>query len=67
MISRNLSRRLERLEEELAPMEVVTVLQIVGVSPDGSQKNGPRFEVRVRRPTAARLPRSPSDLSSRFR
>jgi hypothetical protein len=50
MMNRNLTRRLERLEEELGPLEVLRVLQIVAVSPDGSRKNGPRFEVRVRRP-----------------
>jgi hypothetical protein len=38
------------LEEELAPLEVLRVLQIVSVDSDGSRKNGPRFEVPVRRP-----------------
>jgi|HubBroStandDraft_4_1064222.scaffolds.fasta_scaffold2367287_1 hypothetical protein len=50
MMNRNLSRRLERLEEQLAPLEVLTVLQFVGVSPDGSRTKGPRFEVKGRRP-----------------
>lgn len=40
-ISKSLSRRLERLEEELAPFEVLRVLQIVSVDSDGSPKNGP--------------------------
>jgi hypothetical protein len=50
MMNRNLARRLERLEEELAPLEVVTVLHIFGVNPDGSRTEGYRFEVKARRP-----------------
>ena len=45
MISSKLTRRLEELEARLAPAGPPHVIQIVFVSPDGSQKDGPRFVV----------------------
>jgi hypothetical protein len=45
MMSKALSRRLERLEEEMKPVGEPKVIQVVFVSPDGTKKNGPRFEI----------------------
>jgi len=47
MISKNLARRLERLEERLAPAnEEPTVLKIILVSPDGQRvDSGIEFKV----------------------
>jgi hypothetical protein len=44
MITRNITRRLERLEEE-TPVGEPKVLQVVFVSPDGTEKDGPRVEI----------------------
>jgi hypothetical protein len=41
----SLARRLERLEEETPPQGETRVFQIVFVSPDGTKKEGPRFEI----------------------
>jgi hypothetical protein len=48
MISRNLTRRLEELEARTAPAEPI-IIEITYVSPDGSEVEGPRFEVPTRR------------------
>jgi hypothetical protein len=45
MIGRNLTGRLERLETRLMPAAEPVIVQITYVSPDGSEENGPRFEV----------------------
>jgi len=45
MISRNLTRRLEELEARQAPPGEPLILQIVGVSPNGSKTDGPTFIV----------------------
>jgi hypothetical protein len=45
MIKRNLTRRLERLEEETKPVGEPRGIQVVFVRPDGTEKNGPRFEI----------------------
>jgi hypothetical protein len=44
MITRNLTRRLERLEEELIPAGEPKVIQIVFVDSDGSRELGQRLE-----------------------
>jgi hypothetical protein len=44
MINRNLSRRLERLEEVITPETVRRVWQIVIVEPDGSRREGEKIE-----------------------
>jgi len=43
MISRNLSRRLERPETRLRPAGEPLTIQVRYVSPDGSVVDGPRF------------------------
>ena len=45
MMSRNLSRRLERLETRLAPAGESVTLQVWFTSPDGSAVDGPRFTI----------------------
>ena len=45
MITRNLARRLERLETRLVPAGEPLVIQVHFVSPDGSRVDGPRFTV----------------------
>jgi len=40
-----LVRRLEELEARIAPPREPLILQIVGVSPDGSKTDGPTFIV----------------------
>jgi hypothetical protein len=45
MISRKLTRRLEELEARLAPPAEPLIAQIVYVSPDGSEEDGPRYEL----------------------
>jgi hypothetical protein len=47
MISSKLLKRLEELEDRLAPAVETVTLQIIGVSPDGSKTEGPRFEVQM--------------------
>jgi hypothetical protein len=44
-MTKTLSRRLERLEEQMMPAGEPTVLQIVAVDSNGNRTNGPRFEV----------------------
>jgi hypothetical protein len=44
MISRNLSRRLERLEDLVIPTGPPHVIEIVFVSANGEKELGPRFE-----------------------
>jgi hypothetical protein len=45
MISRNLFRRLERREARLIPTDGPCVLEVVFVSPDGTQTPGLSFEL----------------------
>ena len=45
MSRRNLTRRLEELEARLAPPAEPLVAQIVYVSSDGSEEDGPRYEL----------------------
>jgi hypothetical protein len=42
---KNITRRLERLEEETKPVGEPKVIQVVFVSPDGTEKDGPRYEI----------------------
>jgi hypothetical protein len=44
MISRTLSRRLERLEEQKPSMDVVKVWQIVTIDSDGNREHGPGYQ-----------------------
>jgi hypothetical protein len=57
-IRRILSRRLERLEEELAPLEepMVRVWQIVYLDSDGNTTEGERLEWSPTRPGSTRQP-----------
>jgi hypothetical protein len=43
--SRNITRRLERLEEETLPVGEPTVIQVVFVGADGTEEEGPRVEI----------------------
>jgi hypothetical protein len=43
--SRNIIRRLERLEEETVPVGEPMVTQIIFVSGDGTRTDGPKFEI----------------------
>jgi len=45
MMSRNLTRRLEELEAQIAPAAEPLIIQITYVTPDGSEEDGPRIEV----------------------
>ena len=45
MLSRNLCRRLARLETRLVPAAEPVIVQITYVSPDGSEEDGPRFTI----------------------
>jgi hypothetical protein len=45
MISRSLCRRLERLEERVVPTGIPCILEVIFVSPDGTQRPGPSFEL----------------------
>ena len=45
MTTRNITRRLERLEEETLPAGEPKVIQVVFVSTDGTRKEGPRYEI----------------------
>ena len=45
MMSRNLTRRLERLETRLTPADEPVTLQVRFPSPDGSVVEGPRFTI----------------------
>jgi hypothetical protein len=45
MIRRNLTRRLEELEARTARPAEPMIAQIVYVSPDGSEEDGPRYEL----------------------
>ena len=47
MISRNLSRRLERLEALVIPTGPPHVIQIVFVAPNGEEEPGPTFEIQA--------------------
>jgi hypothetical protein len=53
MITRNLSRRLERLEDRMMPEVVRRVWQIVYVDSDGSRREGEKIEWQAPRPVAA--------------
>jgi hypothetical protein len=45
MIRRNLTRRLEELEARIAPAAEPMIFQIIYVSPNGSEEDGPRFTI----------------------
>jgi hypothetical protein len=49
-MTKTLSRRLERLEEQMMPTGEPTVLQIVCVDSAGNRTDGPKFEVPSYRP-----------------
>ena len=53
MITRNLSRRLERLEEAITPETVRSVWQILIVEPDGSRREGEKIEWQTPKPVPA--------------
>jgi hypothetical protein len=53
MINRNLSRRLERLEEVITPASVRRVWQIVIVDSDGCRRDGEKIEWQAPRPVRA--------------
>ena len=53
MINRNLSRRLERLEEVITPETVRRVWQIVIVDSDGSRREEEKIEWQAPRPVRA--------------
>jgi hypothetical protein len=53
MINRNLSLRLERLEEVITPETVRRVWQIVIVDSDGSRREGEKIEWQAPRPVPA--------------
>jgi hypothetical protein len=53
MMIRNLSWRLERLEEQVAPLEARKAWRIIFVDSDGSRTDGPIIEWLARRPPAA--------------
>src|SRR5260370_19107627 len=44
-MTKTLSRRLERLEEQMMPISEPTVLQIVYVDSAGNRTDGPKFEI----------------------
>jgi hypothetical protein len=50
MINRNLSRRLERLEEAITPETVRGVWQILIVQPDGSRREGAKIQWEAPKP-----------------
>jgi hypothetical protein len=52
-MNRNLSRRLERLEEQVAPLAEPRVWQIVIVDSDGSRREGEKIEWQAPRPVPA--------------
>ncbi len=45
MLSKNVSLRLERLEEEMLPVGEPKVIQVIFVSADGTRRDGPRIEI----------------------
>jgi hypothetical protein len=53
MMNTNLFRRLERLEEQVAPLEVRREWQIIFVDSDGSCEDGPLIGWPATRPAAA--------------
>jgi hypothetical protein len=53
MITRNLSRRLERLEDRMMPEVVRRVWQIVTVDSDGSRREGEKIQWQAPRPVPA--------------
>jgi hypothetical protein len=57
-MTKTLSRRLERLEEQMIPAGEPTILHIVGVDSDGNQTEGPKFEVPAFRPRTPMGPRT---------
>ena len=63
MINRNLSRRLERLEEAITPETVRRVWQILIVQPDGSRREGEKIEWQAPRP----VQRTGSSVRNHFR
>ena len=54
MVSKTLARRLERLEEQMAPPPEPRVWQIVFVDSDGSRRNGPTIAWQPPRPVQRR-------------
>jgi hypothetical protein len=58
MRTKHISRRLERLEEEIRPGEPeIVVLHVIGVTPDGGRVKGPEFKVETPRRTVKPGPR----------
>ena len=45
MICRNLTRRLEALETRIAPANEPLIVQLMYVTPDGSEEDADRFEL----------------------
>jgi hypothetical protein len=60
--NKTLSRRLQRLEEELVPLEerIVRVWQVVLVDSDGCCRDGERIEWSPPRPVSTRRPTVPA-------
>ena len=56
MLKRNFSRRLERLEEAIAPETVRRVWHILIVQPDGSRREAETIEWQAPRPVQGRAP-----------
>lgn len=56
MINRNLSRRLERLEEVVAPETLRRVWQVVFVDSDGTVHEGKTIEWQAPRPIRSNVP-----------
>jgi len=54
VIGRNLSRRLERLEEQIMPATVSRVWQIMIVDSDGVVEEGPKIEWQAPKPVKRR-------------
>jgi len=58
MISKSLSRRLKRLQEEISPGEPKTiVIHVTGVTADGQRVSGPEFKVEIPRGVTKPRPR----------
>ena len=64
MISRNLSKRVQKLETRLAPTDEPIVIQMIYVSPDGTRRAGPRITCgALRRPISAPAQSAPLKTS----
>ena len=60
MINRSLSKRLQKLEARLIPPKEPRVLQVRYVSPDGSVRDGPLYQIGNFRPPGTRFRKSSS-------